>query len=168
VPATTAPPDPPTVVRLATVPHGDSVLAQGPARTSPGAPVIPPVDPTPTGGQSGTPGYLESYFRAPLPPGIPAEAKLNPNVVLTDAIQGQKILSTVTLSVSSADQGGVVNIPFVVVNANATRVSATFWIETVEGPDGVPFLQLQYSQTVILNFLDIDWPHVSVATLVKR
>ena len=28
--------------------------------------------------------------------------------------------------------------------------------------------QLQYTQTVVLNFLGIDWPHISVATLVKR
>lgn len=34
-------------------------------------------------------------------------------------------------------------------------------------PDGSQFLQLQYSQTVMLRFFDIDWPHVSVGTLIK-
>jgi hypothetical protein len=29
------------------------------------------------------------------------------------------------------------------------------------------FLQLQYTQTVLLNFLGLSWPHVSVATLRK-
>ena len=29
------------------------------------------------------------------------------------------------------------------------------------------FLQLQYTQTVILNFDGLSWPHVSVATLRK-
>jgi hypothetical protein len=38
----------------------------------------------------------------------------------------------------------------------------------VRQTDGSEFLQLQYTQTVILNFLNIDWPHISVATLVKQ
>ena len=43
----------------------------------------------------------------------------------------------------------------------------TFWIETVKRGNGT-FLQLQYTQTVLLNFLGLSWPHVTVATLVKR
>lgn len=51
-------------------------------------------------------------------------------------------------------------------NAQAALVTATFWIETVQGQDGEPdFLQLQYTQTVLLNFNGLSWPHVSVATL---
>ncbi len=61
-----------------------------------------------------------------------------------------------------------INIPFVTRNANATQMDAIFWIETVKQPDGTETLQLQYTQTVILNFLGIDWPHISVATLVKQ
>jgi len=30
----------------------------------------------------------------------------------------------------------------------------------------VPFIQIQYSQTVFLNFGPLTWPHVSVATLI--
>ena len=59
-------------------------------------------------------------------------------------------------------------MPFDVHNANATRLDATFWIETVEQPDGSEFFQLQYTQTVILDFDGIDWPHISVATLTKQ
>ena len=33
---------------------------------------------------------------------------------------------------------------------------------------GPAFLQLQYTQTVLLNFNGLSWPHVSVATLRKR
>jgi len=29
-------------------------------------------------------------------------------------------------------------------------------------------MQLQYSQKVILDFGDIEWPHISVATLIKQ
>jgi hypothetical protein len=33
-------------------------------------------------------------------------------------------------------------------------------------PITVPFIQIQYSQTVFLNFNGLTWPHVSVATLI--
>ena len=175
VPETTAPPEKATVVRLATIPHGDSVLAQGVGSTVTGGPHIAPVSPIPTGPGANRPGYLDPYLTAALPPGIPPAAKENPNVVLTQAIQNQRIVRTVVLEVSTNPPpgrgilpGGVVNIPFVVTNANATAVSAIFWIETVESANGHQFLQLQYTQTVVLNFLGIDWPHISVATLVKR
>ena len=32
----------------------------------------------------------------------------------------------------------------------------------------IPSTQIQYSQTVLLNFGDLSWPHVSVATLVPK
>jgi hypothetical protein len=58
--------------------------------------------------------------------------------------------------------------PHTLPNAIAAEMFATFWIETVTNPfgDGT-FLQLQYSQTVNLNFATLTWPHVSVATLVR-
>jgi hypothetical protein len=63
---------------------------------------------------------------------------------------------------------GIVNLPFVVQNANAVTLDAIFWIETVEQADGSTFLQLQYTQTVNLQFLGVNWPHIGVATLVKQ
>jgi hypothetical protein len=59
-------------------------------------------------------------------------------------------------------------------NAAATSVEATFWIEHVEPKDatgrpvGRPFDVLQYTQTVILNFLGIDWPHITVSTMFRQ
>jgi len=77
------------------------------------------------------------------------------------------IIDTTTQVGGSA--GGIENIPFVVQNANATSMSAIFWIEKVQREHGDGhFLQLQYTQKVILNFLGIDWPHIQVATLVKH
>jgi hypothetical protein len=67
-----------------------------------------------------------------------------------------------------APGGGISNIPFVGQSANATQLDAIFRIEMVLQPDGSTFMQLQYTQAVILNFLGIDWPHVLVATLVKQ
>lgn len=200
VPPTTQPSQPQTVARLSTIPHGDSVLAQGTAITVQGGPTIPSVSPQPVLAATGNPVGL-GYFPPeplgppqvdpfPLPPGFDLS---NPNAALTAAIQGQNITEMVVLQVSTntppAGQGlldgpfggGILNIPFVTTNANAISLDAVFWIETVVPPPSVgdPFLQLQYTQTVILSFPAapgpigpdnplINWPHISVATLVKQ
>lgn len=68
-------------------------------------------------------------------------------------------------------------------NADTATVYATFWLEKVKRPGHPAFLQLQYAQMVVLNFpiftalnptpptppafVNIGWPHVSVATLTK-
>lgn len=58
--------------------------------------------------------------------------------------------------------------PHALPNANTAEVFATFWIEEVQNPFAPgTFFQLQYTQTVYLNFAGLTWPHVSVATLVK-
>lgn len=135
------------------------------------------------------PGYFDPFLNPPLPPGIPLPFVANPNLLLQDAILGQTIINTVVLIISTtainvttpanadpasttiaipAPSGNIGNIPFVAQNAAPTKLDAIFWIETVQNPDGSTFLQLQYTQTVILNFLGIDWPHISVATLTKQ
>lgn len=189
-------PDPVTeeaYVRQATIPHGDSVLAQSTFFTTvTGGPQIAPVDSTPFTGNipdlnspAANPvtnaNYLRPYTATPLPTeclpaGLDAVQTIkNPALVLRAAIAGQNITETVVIQISTAPVGGIVNIPFVVQNANATRLDAIFWIEKVldpaAGPD--PFIQLQYVQRVILDFPPaigapiISWPHISVATLVK-
>ncbi len=169
MPATTVlPVQPATVARLGTIPHGDSLLAQGNSLTVAGGPLIGAIDSTPTG-PGILPGYLDPFLNPPLPPGFKLPFVKNPNLALQEAIQGQDITNTVVLIISTSPSGGIVNIPFVVQNANATRLDAVFWIESVQQPDGSgTFMQLQYTQTVILNFLGIDWPHISVATLIKQ
>ena len=193
LPSTTAPQQPATVARLGSVPHGNSLLAQGRSLVTDGGPQINPVDPTPftldamTGARQNTtnPTYLAPFVFTILPPRIPLGATTNPNLVLSEAIRGQNIVRTVVLPVNATpvggindtpasppsklnDVGGIVNIPFIVANANVSSFSAIFWIETVQNLDGTQFLQLQYTQTVILDFLGLKWPHVSVATLVKQ
>jgi hypothetical protein len=179
VPATTDPAAPASVVRMATIPHGDALLAQGSSLVVDGPPVIDTVDSTPTfsagpnAGQKLTGAYLDPFTTTPLPPGIPCGAIANPNVVLTEAISQQKIVETTVLIISTTTDvggatGGIQNIPFVVKNANATALSAIFWIEKVQIDDGSTFLQLQYTQQVTLDFLGINWPHIQVATLVKQ
>jgi hypothetical protein len=144
----------------------------------------------------------------------------DPNTVLRDAIAGQNIVSTTVIIISTKPAaplfgGGTDNIAFLLgdsaaakPNAQATQMTAIFWIETVEhtlhipifkpgqpplmlsanpSKPGVPVArftatppteitaprtikfqtkQIQYTQTVMLNFKGLTWPHVSVATLV--
>ncbi len=177
LPATAAPAAPASVVRLATIPHGDALLAQGNSLPVNGGPHIEPADSTPivhaTGKPVTNPAYLAPFRDTPLPPGIPTGAIANPNLVLTEAIAKQTITETEVLLISTTNlvggkPGGIQNIPFVVENADAISMSAVFWIETVDDPELGEFLQLQYTQTILLNFLGIDWPHISVATLVKQ
>jgi hypothetical protein len=68
------------------------------------------------------------------------------------------------------EKGRIANIPFLVAkNAEVTEFESTFWIEKVpiNGSEDT-FMQLQYSQMVVLDFLGADWPHISVATLTKQ
>jgi hypothetical protein len=171
VPASTVPSQPPSVVRQGSMPCGTSVLAQGAViPTVAGGPVFHAVDSTPftAAGPITNPGYLAAFSDPPLPPAFKPAFVKNPNLALSEEIQGQTISKTTVLSVSTLKGGGLLNIPFVVANAHATQLDAVFWIETVQQLDGSEFMQLQYTQTVILSFLGISWPHISVATLVKQ
>lgn len=188
VPATTNPQESPTVVRMASIPHGTVVLAQGTATVTAGPPTIPdnnvipfPISGTPpsnadfpTAEQTFTELNLAtpSQFRQTAPQ-ISQPMVQNPNSVLQAANAGLMVKSTTTLDVSTTETpvpgGGTANTAFLAAgNANPTVVRATFWIETVADPHGAPdFMQLQYSQTVMLDFNGLHWPHVTVATLQK-
>ena len=177
-----------SLVRAASIPHGTTILAQG-AAVSQLPPVIPAVSTVPfqTGGTQQFPFPTESVltntssFRTtPLPAGITQGLVDNPNVLLTDenqaaANQGFQIVESVEITVTAsgvtaggqAALGAIGNIPFLLPNADVADVSATFWLQRVKNPAGASFLQLQYSQSVLLNFNGLSWPHVTVGTLVK-
>jgi hypothetical protein len=189
VPATADPQEPRTVARLASIPHGTTILLQGTAHTAAGAPTIPNVSikPFPVGlNHPPTPAdridFPEQDLGTPTPfrtsgaglAGVTQQMVNNPNSVLR-AAPSPPITSTTTLHVSSRDAsvpgGGTANIAFLQggtdgPNARAVSVTATFWLETLEG-DTEP-RRLQYSQLVLLNFNGISWPHVTVATLQKQ
>ncbi len=233
VPPTTDPAEGQEVARMASIPHGTTVLAQGTSTQFAGPPTIPSVDITPTAGATRFPfpsqtATATGTARIPqdLTPFIAAgtitQAMLSdPNTVLRDAIAGQHITHTtqITITTSPASPlfgGGSESIAFLLgdpagakPNALTTLMTATFWIETVQhtilvpvvapgstgplhlqpegpapvggvkptfilhppGPIPVPrpitvtSMQIQYSQTVVLSFNGLTWPHVSVATL---
>jgi hypothetical protein len=233
VPATTVPEESATIARMASIPHGTTILAQGISFTVAGGPRIDPVDITPFPiGNPGQPFKFPSQtvtdtatFRLPqdltdfVAAGtITQEILDNPNIILKKRADAQNIISTTVnvISTNPADPlfgGGTDNIAFLLgdknaanPNANAVEMSAIFWIESVTEQITVPaytaydpvivqggasagdpvvsfsvtsttptaedrtvdvsYTQIQYTQTVLLNFNGLTWPHVSVATLV--
>jgi hypothetical protein len=182
-PTTSNPAEGPTVVRMASIPHGTTMLAQGTSSTAAGAPTIPNINilPFSIGSPGATFNFQEqdlsvaSNFRSPAAQlvGVTQAMVNNPNSLLQAAIAGQTILSTTTLQVTTATVspltgGGTANTSFLDgsagrPNAMSATVTATFWIETVQGSPN--FFQLQYSQLVLLNFNTLSWPHVTVGTL---
>jgi hypothetical protein len=195
VPATSNPHEPPTVVRMGSIPHGTVILAQGNGLVVDGGPQIADNNILPFG-IGGTPPpnsqfntvagtFTELKLSEPTPfrfasPGVTQDMVKNPNSVLQQAIQGQNITRTVVLRISTKHTpikgGGTANTAFLEAatnppggNATAVEVEAIFWIETVAGSGGHPdTLQLQYTQLVELNFNGLTWPHVTVATLKKQ
>jgi hypothetical protein len=170
VPASTIPAQDACVVRMGNVPHGNSLLAQSNAvQTMVGGPRIGPANAKPAG-LAVTEAMLAVFTNPvpPLPPGLEPAWVVDPNKALSAAIAGQTIISNTLIAISTNPNGGILNIPFVISNAKPIQLDAIFWIETVQQPDGSSFMQLQYTQTVLLTFLGINWPHISVATLVKQ
>jgi hypothetical protein len=189
VPKTENPAETPTVVRMASIPHGTTILAQGISLEVEGPPLIADNNITPfkIGDPSNLIPFPESNlsvptnFRSPAADivGITQAMVDNPNSVLKAAIAGQTFRKTVVLQVSSSPVapvvgGGTDNTAFLQgaaagPNAQAALVSAIFWIESVKGSSGHhDFDQLQYTQTVLLNFNGLSWPHITVATLRKK
>jgi len=192
VPPTTDPREAQTVIRMGSIPHGSTILVQGTGTTTAGPPSIPAnnINPFAIGQPPLAVPFPESTLATPTafrsPPnqiaGITQKMVDNPNSVLIDVIAQQTIIETTTITVSSSPAapltgGGVENSTFLQggndgPNAQSALVTATFWIETLDDGDplrGIPrTLQLQYTQLVVLNFIGISWPHVTVGTLIKQ
>ena len=155
-----------SLVRMASIPHGTTINAQGlsPAKSFPGPPQFSPVDITPFAiGQPGqTVRFVSQNATNTATPRLPQDLTkfieagtitqdmLNdPNTVLRKAVQGQKITNTIVFTVSTNPTapelgGGTANIAFLQgsnsngPNASAAQMTATFWIETVEHTIEVP------------------------------
>jgi hypothetical protein len=179
VPKTSEPKERRTVARLASIPHGTAIVAQGTASKSDGGPDIRDISIKPfnIGDQGSTYNFPEQTLTALSEfrtsglglRGITQAMVDNPNSLLLSAIEGQKFDSTITLHVTTDPRpvagGGTANTAFLGPNADSVSVNATFWLEKIQG-ESVPS-QLQYSQIVLLNFDGMSWPHVTVGTLRK-
>ena len=195
IPHTTNPAEPPTVVRMGSIPHGTAILAQGTGKTILGGPTIPgnniipfPVGaPPPPNSEFGTAEatFTELNLATKTPfrhesPGMTQELVINPNSFLKKGLENKKVVNTTILSISTKHTpvkgGGTANTAFLEAasfppggNAKAVEVDAIFWIEAIASEAGhANTLQLQYTQLVQLDFNGLRWPHVTVATLQKQ
>ncbi len=169
VPATTAPAEGVTVARMASIPHGTTVEAQGTSSTSAGKPTMPAVDITPFVINSNPKRKVtfpsqtatdDKTLRIPqdLSPFITAgtitpDMLADPNTLLRNHIASQTITYTTTILISSDPAsplfgGGTDNIAFLLgdptnanPNAQTVRMDAQFWIETVEYTIEVPVFE---------------------------
>lgn len=168
MPPTTAPQEGQTFARMASIPHGTTINAQGVqlGPPIPGAPPIFTVDITPFVIGSNPPNLIHfpsqdlektDTFRLPQDlTGIPITKEMlkDPNTVLRDRLAAQTITSTTTITVRTDPPpppelfgGGTANIAFLVgdtqanhpgANANAVSMSSVFWIETVQEQITIP------------------------------
>jgi hypothetical protein len=140
-----------TIVRMGSIPHGVTLLMQGPnpgTTPNPGPPLIPPIYPNwlvnaglpvfapppgalglgiqpvdlpPPAGDGAEHIVPEvdlasdvsgSQSNGPFLPNIPQAYADDPNTVLRNAIAGQDILGTITITLSTGAGTGLANIPF--------------------------------------------------------
>jgi hypothetical protein len=168
VPPTTDPAEGATVARMASIPHGTTVEAQGKSFVVNGKPTIAAVDITPfsttnpankihfpsqtvaNNDSARIPQDLTSFVAT----GTITQAMLDdPNSFLRKHIAPQTITSTTVISVSTAPAsplfgGGTDNIAFLLgdpaaskPNAQTLKVEAVFWIETVQFEIEVPIFE---------------------------
>ena len=175
----TDPKVPESLNRMASIPHGTTINAQGvhPKGPTKGPPPLADttkikaqsINPFPIGG-SPSPGirFAAQNIDDKVTPRLPqdltkfkaagtiTQARLdNTNLFLADAIKGQKILETTTFVVSTSPvapfrNGGTANIDFLEgpanpppgplegPNADASAMTAIFWVEKVEVTITIP------------------------------
>jgi len=186
--------------RLASIPHGNSLLALGRSEVVDGMPEISGINGLPIGrfedilGDGGNDEYdfrsddylapykhyIDSPFFGDVPTdiGFPGFNPANMNQILNFANQGIDAVKTTILTVDTElENAGIVNIPFIEREADASSMRSTFWVQELGGTDadGNPRLRMQYSQVVMLDFFPREdrlpgratWPHISINTLEK-
>jgi hypothetical protein len=178
VPATTNPAVPtPSLVRMASIPHGTTILAQGTSTTTAGPPVIPPVDITPffignpankvpfPSQQAANP----SNFRIPSTLPVPGTALTvadwqamldDPNSILRKIVAAQTITQTIAIEIATNSPsplvgGGTPDIAFLEgipppnANAKVFSMTATFFIETVTAKLDIPGHHIGHHTVVV-------------------
>lgn len=176
-----------TVCRMASIPHGTTIKAEGvsPTTTTNGPPTIPAVSITPflvgnpssqipfpsqtasTNNTSRLPQDLSKFIAAGT---ITQDILTDPNTVLRNAIKGQNITKTVAFSVTTSPAGenaGTANIAFLQGstqgnNAFVPQMTATFWIEQVQHVINIPIFH-PGSGPLLFTPLGVHGPKVSIS-----
>lgn len=169
-----------SLARMSTIPHGNSLLALGSSfdKDTPGTDFFAKASAVPTllnGDRVSGFGYSDQIIGNPQ---FSVFDQINPNTFLKQTLDALtdnnptnlKSMSVLELSTDTPNaDGGILNIPFIQTNVNATKLDSTFWIEDLANGQQV----LQYSQTINLVFpatgspIPINWPHITINTLVR-
>src|SRR5579859_6442346 len=170
VPATTDPSEPASVVRMASIPHGTVILAQGVAQVLQGGPQNIPNNnilpfffgsPAPANGDfdSVAQTFTELNLSQPtqfrsVAPGVTQNIVKNPNSVLQEALQsslhGTTMKSRTFLHVATDHS---------TIKAGGGTANTAFLASSGNPPGG---------NAQATHFNSIHWPHVTVGTLVKQ
>ena len=167
------------IVKQISVPHGNSILAQGGATgfvngddssyVQSGAVSIPDYPASqvlPVG--VGHEPYVTQSVGNPFP-----VLNANPSKPLQDGAAASPCTSYIEWNVSTESSlGSVTNIPFEMQKSNVVDYKATYWLQALNGASD--FTQLAYTQTIYMdlpigpNNSVIKFPHITCNTLVKK
>ena len=165
------------IARLASIPHGNSVLGLGKHRVCDGMPTIPKLSGLPSGRFEDvtTPDYDFRDSSAPDPylapykhyidhpfmgnvagvAGFPGFSPADMNAILRFANEDVNIVKTTVFTFDTTIRsGGITSVPFTKREADPVSMKSTFWLQELaeKDRDGKPKLRMQYSQVVMLNF----------------
>lgn len=183
------------ICRLGTIPHGNAVNAIGlSSPTKDGPPQIPNLSAFPEGvtdnivsavneadATSATPRnrYLFPYKHFVDEPFLNLFSPANTNALLQQGLPGNVLKTTVLDFTTDVAEAGIVNVPFIERQADASQMRSTFWLMELDEPalGGMEGnrLVLAYSQFINLDFFPrfdgkpglIRWPHVSINMMEK-
>lgn len=183
------------IARLASIPHGNTILGLGKSERVRGLADIPPINGLPFGRfedmTSGDYDFKTDPYLAPYKhfvdnpfmgnvvgvPGFPGFQPLDMTEILRWENRNINVRKTTVLTFDTkVEDAAVVNIPFAVKQAEPVSMRSIFWIQEYRGRKGRIRLRMQYAQIVMLNFFSpredqqpgrATWPHVSINTLEK-
>ena len=184
------------IARLATIPHGNSATALGQSSEVNGPPNIPVLEGFPEGVSNDIAQavadanderpYLLPYkhftdnpFKGVVTlPGFPGFTPADATNLLRIGLPDNVTRTTVLPQDTDLLEAGIVNIPFVVRQADAASMKAFFWIMELDEPGlgDNPKLVLAYAQFIFLDFFQprldgrpglIRWPHISINMMEK-
>ncbi|WP_219009413.1 heme-binding protein [Aquimarina litoralis] len=162
------------VAKQISVPHGNSILAQGGIKGYPNTYI------------NNGPLHIDDYPGNVIPSGInqtPYTTKsvgnpfpdlnMNPNQPLQHGVNENPCVEYIQWGVDTENpvaKGSVTNIPFEKQKANVIDYNANYWLQAFT--KGGEFTQLSYNQTILMNIpIDgtiIKFPHITCNTLTKK
>jgi hypothetical protein len=164
-----------TIAKQMSIPHGNSILALGKfADPAVGAPVIPDSAstlPVPVMGANpiDTSPYTQTLdqtinYQNPTP-----SLTANPNAAIQNAVKAIAPNMFITWSVTTANSGNTMNIPFEQREANVSDYSASYWLLSTDA--GKTYSHLVYTQDITMqipiNGTLYNFPHVTCNCVTK-